>query len=28
MQDVLDARSVRFVRRSGTVEDVVKELSE
>ena len=28
MQDVLDARSVRFVRRTGTVEDVVKELSE
>ena len=28
MQDVLDARSVRFVRRAGTVEDVVKELSE
>jgi predicted Fe-Mo cluster-binding NifX family protein len=28
MMDVLDARSVRFVRRTGTVEDVVKELSE
>ena len=26
MQDVLDARSVRFVRRVGTVEDIVKEL--
>jgi len=26
MMDVLDARSVRFVRRTGTVEDVVKEL--
>jgi len=26
MQDVLDARGVRFVRRIGTVEDVVKEL--
>jgi predicted Fe-Mo cluster-binding NifX family protein len=26
MQDVLDARGVRFVRRTGTVEDVVKEL--
>jgi predicted Fe-Mo cluster-binding NifX family protein len=26
MQDVLDAREVRFVRRNGTVEDVVKEL--
>jgi predicted Fe-Mo cluster-binding NifX family protein len=26
MQDVLDERSVRFVHRTGTVEDVVKEL--
>lgn len=26
MQDVLDERGVRFVRRKGTVEDVVKEL--
>ena len=26
MQDVLDERGVRFVRRAGTVEDVVKEL--
>ena len=27
MEDVLNARNVRFVRRVGTVEDVVKELS-
>jgi predicted Fe-Mo cluster-binding NifX family protein len=26
MQDVLDAKKVRFVQRAGTVEDVVKEL--
>jgi predicted Fe-Mo cluster-binding NifX family protein len=27
MEDVLNARDVRFVRRNGTVEDVVKELT-
>lgn len=27
MEDVLNARKVRFVRRNGTVEDVVKELT-